>query len=280
MRKHLALPMWNGHPYLCLPESVGWYSDMPEHVVYRDKNTWVSFSIHVVVAGKGYLEVNGEAHSLQRGDAFLYFPMQEQRYYSSREEPWSVRWVHFYGNELHPFLTERGFHVSPLRTLKQLKPWEDAHDVLLRECEEHNFIHVPRLSGLTYWLIAEFIHQSTPLTASKSTEALERIHQLLPEMRRRSAEPFVLEQWAEEAQVSTYYFCKLFRKATQMTPSTFMTMCRMQSAKQLLLEKPDWSVNRIAVHTGYATVSYFHKKFLEHEGMTPLEFRKLFRNDG
>lgn len=278
MKQQVFLPTWNSHPYLCLPESVGWYWDEPDHIVERPQGTWQTFSIHVIVGGKGYLEYGQETRLLQRGDAFLYYPVKEQKYYSSREEPWSVRWVHFYGKELHPFLTERGFHVSPLWTLKQLKPWEDVHDELLKESTQHNFLHVPRLSGLTYWALAEFINQSIPLTASRSTEALERIHQLLPEMRRRAVEPFILEEWAEQAKVSAYYFCKLFKKATQMTPSTFMTTCRMQTAKQLLLERPEWPVNKIAEQAGYATISYFHKKFQEHEGMTPLEFRSLFWN--
>jgi AraC-like DNA-binding protein len=277
VKQQVFLPTWNSHPYLCLPESVGWYWDEPDHLVERPQGTWQTFSIHVIVGGKGYLEYGQETRLLQRGDAFLYYPVKEQKYYSSREEPWSVRWVHFYGKELHPFLTERGFHVSPLWTLKQLKPWEDVHDELLKESMEHSFMHVPRLSGLTYWALAEFINQSIPLTASRSTEALERIHQLLPEMRRRAAEPFILEEWAEQAKVSAFYFCKLFKKATQMTPSTFMTTCRMQTAKQLLLEQ-EWPVNKIAEEAGYTTISYFHKKFQEHEGMTPLEFRSLFWN--
>ncbi|MFK7696377.1 AraC family transcriptional regulator [Paenibacillus sp. HJGM_3] len=278
MRQHVMLPTWSGHPYLMLPESVGWYWEEPDHVVERPEGTWQTYSIHVIMSGKGFLEYGGKVHTLQRGDAFLYYPNREQKYYSSREEPWSVRWVHFYGPELHAFLTERGFHVSPLWTLKQVKPWEEAHEELMQECLAHNFTHVTRLSGLVYWVLAEFINQSIPLTASKSAEALERIHQILPLMRRRAAEPFILEEWAAEAQVSPYYFCKLFKKATQMTPSTFMTTCRMQMAKQLLLEKADWPVSRVAEQAGYATISYFHRKFQEHEGMTPLEFRTLFWN--
>ncbi|MDF2669878.1 MAG: transcriptional regulatory protein [Paenibacillus sp.] len=280
MRLHVALPTLTGHPYFCLPESVGWYWDEQDHLVDRPVDTWQTFSIHVIVGGKGYLEEGQETRLLQKGDAFLYYPHQEQKYYTSKEEPWSVRWVHFYGKEVFSFLNERGFRTSPLWTMKQLKPWEEAHEELLNESSEHNFLNVPRLSGLTYWVMAEFMNQAIPLTASRSTEALDRIHQLLPEMRRRSAEPFILEEWAGEAKVSPYYFCKLFKKATSMTPSTFMTTCRMQTAKQLLLEHSDWPVHRIAELTGYTTISYFHKKFQDHEGMTPLQFRSLFWNRG
>lgn len=121
------------------------------------------------------------------------------------------------------------------------------------------------------------MNQAVPLTTDKGSEALDRVVELLPELRRKSAEPFILEEWAERAKVSPYYFCKLFRKAAQMTPSTFVTLCRMQTAKQLLLERADWPINRIAAEAGYPSVSYFHKKFREYEGMTPLEFRSSFR---
>lgn len=93
MKRQSLLPALSDHEYLLLPESVGWYRDFPEHEVSRKQGALNHFSIHLIVGGKGFVETKGIIHGLQKSDALLYFPYQEQLYYSSIEGPWEVRWV-------------------------------------------------------------------------------------------------------------------------------------------------------------------------------------------
>lgn len=273
IRRHVYFPTLSEPTLFCFPESVGRYSSFPDHEVFRHPGALNSFSIHVVVEGSGYVESAGTVHSLTAGDAFLYFPDDEQRYYSSREEPWDVRWIHFYGSKLRELLIEGGFHRSTIWTLKRRAEWEQWHQTLLEEAELHKLLHATRLSTMTYALIAEFMSQAIPLTANKGTEVTDRIAQLLPFIQQQAHLPFDLPEWASKSGVSVYYFCRLFRKLTQMTPMEFVTLCRLQNAKQLLLEKVDWPVKKISAMSGYTNASYFNKRFFEQEGMTPTEYR-------
>jgi AraC-like DNA-binding protein len=276
MQRQCHLPTQTNQPYFCLPESVGRYTDMPDHSVSRDAGSLNNFNIHYVAAGKGYVEAEGHRYTLQRGDAVLYFPMQKQRYYSSEDEPWDVRWVHFYGSKLQEYFVELGFHRSQVWTLRQTAAWEQAHMSLLEEAEKHKLLHPTTLSTLTYAVIAEFISQAVPFSSGTASDAAERISRLLPLMQSEACKPFVLEEWAERAGVSTYYFCKLFRKTTQMTPMDFITLCRLQAAKQWLLERKEATVREIAIDAGYPSVSYFNRRFLQHEGVTPTAYRQLY----
>ena len=117
---------------------------------------------------------------------------------------------------------------------------------------------------------------AAPLTGNRGMESVDRILALLPSMQQKACEPFILEEWAELTGVSTYYFCKLFRKAMSMTPLSFITLCRIQFAKQRLIEKENWPIKDIAKESGYASASYFNQRFQEHEGMTPSEFRSFY----
>ncbi|WP_135546977.1 AraC family transcriptional regulator [Paenibacillus cymbidii] len=274
MIQQYLLPRLTDYPFMCLPEAVGNLHDDPNHSVYRAVHSLDNFNMHVVIAGKGFVEMDDGVYTLQKGDAFLYFPMEQQRYYSSTNDPWQMRFMHFYGHRLKEYFTERGFHRATLWTLKQLKPIETAFQELQDEAENNKIVQLPRLSTLTYSVLAEFMAHAMPLTANKGQEATERLAALLPLIQQRASEPFVLEEWARTAEVSPYYFCRLFRKAAQMTPMEFVTLCRIQAAKQLLLEKPEWTVKQVALESGYQSASYFNKRFLEQEGLTPTEYRE------
>ncbi|GIP34794.1 helix-turn-helix domain-containing protein [Paenibacillus sp. J2TS4] len=271
------LPTIPKHRFLCLPVSVGWYWEEPNHVVKRSKGALNEFSIHFVLDGKGYVEIEDKSYTLKQGDAFIYFPYERQQYGSSEEDPWNIRWVHFYGNKLNEFMMDTGFHRSTLWSLKQLGLLEEAHQQLMEEAERHVLLHDTRLSTLTYALLTEFMMQAVPFMPAKANApSTVRIDELLPRMQEQACQPFDLDYWADQAGVSTYYFCKLFRKTTRMTPLSFVTLCRIQFSKERLLEQPDWPVKRIAEECGYPSASYFNKRFLEHEGMTPTEFRDLY----
>ncbi|RTE08341.1 AraC family transcriptional regulator [Paenibacillus whitsoniae] len=275
MRRHVMLPKLQQSDFFIFPESVGWYKDSPNHEVDRPEGLWTTYSLHVIMAGKGYVELEGEVHTLQKGDAFLFFPYQKQFYYSSKDEPWDVRWVHFYGDHLREFLVAKGF-LRNLWTLKRSAELEQSLLELLEEAELHQILRPTQLSTLNYRILSEFMSYAAPLAVNRGMESVERIVTLLPAMQQKACEPFVLEEWAELAGVSTYYFCKLFRKATSMTPLSFITLCRMQYAKQRLIEKENWPIKDIAQEAGYTSPSYFNQRFHEHEGMTPSEFRTLY----
>ncbi|MGM1045926.1 AraC-type DNA-binding protein [Paenibacillus uliginis N3/975] len=277
MKRQIHLLTLPQMPFFCFPESVGIYRDEPDHYVFRKAGALNNFNIHYVASGKGYVEIDNQVYELGPGEAVLYLPMQIQHYYSSEDDPWDVRWVHFYGSGLQNYFIERNFHKSQLWSIRQQAAFELAHEALLREAETNRMLDLTHLSTLTYALLAVFVQQASPLSRSKLHTSGKRILELLPMMQQEAAQPFVLEEWAERLGVSTYYFCKLFRNVMEMTPMDFITRCRLQMAKQWLLERKDITIGQIAVDAGYPSVSYFNKRFMEHEGMTPSEYRRLFK---
>jgi len=273
MQRQIHLPIIHEHPYFCFAESVGWYKDFATHVVKREKNEMHNFSIHVVISGKGYLKIKDTTYLLQQGDAFIYFPSEEQFYYAYKEIPWEVLWVHFNGSYLKDFFIEKGFHLSNVWTIKLWANIKKTIITLLEEVEEFTIIHPATISTLTYGIIAEFISQAEPLTSNNGYDLYNKIISILPKMRELSSKPFELKYWAEELNISTYYFCRMFKKATGMTPTSFIMLCRLQNSKQLLIEKRDWTVKQIALEVGYPSICYFGRLFLQNEGITPSEYR-------
>ena len=153
--------------------------------------------------------------------------------------------VPFYGSGLQNYFIERGFHKSQLWSIRQPSAFEEAHEALLYEAETYRMLKPAQLSTLTYSLLAVFVEQASALSDNKSNNSANRILELLPIMQQEASQPFILEEWADRLGVTTYYFCKLFRNVMEMTPMDFVTRCRLQMAKQWLLDHKEKPSDRL-----------------------------------
>ena len=66
----------------------------------------------------------------------------------------------------------------------------------------------------------------------------------------------------------------IFHKETEITFSEYLTACRINRAKELLLQT-DEKVKEIGRQAGYRDNRHFCKMFKRVTGMTPQEYRKL-----
>ncbi|KXG10825.1 response regulator [Anoxybacillus rupiensis] len=104
------------------------------------------------------------------------------------------------------------------------------------------------------------------IRSSSVREAIQFIHKNLHQ-------PLSLRDVSRHVHLNASYFSVLFKEETDMTFSEYVTRCRIQKAKSLLVAT-DLSVEEIAESVGYQTAKYFIKVFKEFEGMTPYRFRK------
>jgi transcriptional regulator GlxA family with amidase domain len=66
----------------------------------------------------------------------------------------------------------------------------------------------------------------------------------------------------------------LFRKQMGETPVEYKNRLRIERAQQLLLLHSDMPIEQIADASGFETAAYFRRRFKEHTGESPREFRK------
>lgn len=53
-----------------------------------------------------------------------------------------------------------------------------------------------------------------------------------------------------------------------------VTLLRIDEAKKVLKDHPDWSVESVANHCGFSSREYFHRAFRQYTGMTPAKFQQ------
>jgi AraC family transcriptional regulator len=83
-----------------------------------------------------------------------------------------------------------------------------------------------------------------------------------------------LSELADVLSLSQYHFCRLFKQSTGVAPHQYLTRCRIDRAKQLLLHT-QLTVTEIAFAVGLNNHSSFTRLFRRYVGMTPKEFRAL-----
>lgn len=91
---------------------------------------------------------------------------------------------------------------------------------------------------------------------------------------RAETEPLALNDYAEIAGLSPFYFNRIFRQITGIPPGEFATSLRFERAKQLLLTTPA-SVTEICFEVGYESLGTFSTRFKNLVGVTPATFRNL-----
>lgn len=90
-------------------------------------------------------------------------------------------------------------------------------------------------------------------------------------------EPFTLAQVVRHVNVSRFYFCRLFKKATGMTLTEYVCRVRVEKAKSLLVD-PSLRISEIIYAVGFGSIPQFNSVFKRIVGMPPTEYRETLRS--
>jgi len=83
----------------------------------------------------------------------------------------------------------------------------------------------------------------------------------------------LLDDIADQVNLSTYYFARVFKKNINVTPHNYLLNIRIREAKRLLIST-DYSVEKISVKCGFNSTSHFIRSFKKRVNTTPHQFRK------
>ncbi len=86
------------------------------------------------------------------------------------------------------------------------------------------------------------------------------------------------KKMADLCHISTGYFSRLFVKETGKNFSAFIARQKIEWSKQLL-EKTDLPISQISDELGFSEPGYYIKTFKKFEGITPLLYRKYYKDD-
>lgn len=247
---------------------VGYFPCAEHHFVER-KDGIEEYIYMYCTEGSGTIVVDGKEYILQANEAFCIPHLKGHRYYASEENPWSILWVHFKGEDVRYFPLDECavVHFTSRNATNQMHL---LFDLLLKALEEDytlgNFIYISQVLSL---ILAE------TYSREKQQSTLEQnryVTKVVRYMYKHLGENLTLEQLAAEFELSKSYLNAIFQKYTQHAPMDFFINLKMKKACRLL-RTTDLYIYEIAQQLGYTDQYYFSRIFRKVIGMSPKEYK-------
>lgn len=135
------------------------------------------------------------------------------------------------------------------------------------------------IGALVNALKAHILRGANSVSASEiptSAFSAYRIHHVMNTILQNPEAQHSLEEMSAVAGLTPSHFCRVFRKATGLSPHQYVMKTRLDKAQQML-HQTDLSIAFIAESLGFTSQSHFTRAFRQFSGVAPSDFRKRDR---
>jgi AraC-like DNA-binding protein len=180
---------------------------------------------------------------LQTGQVLLHQPSKKQFAQTTRQ-------LLKFGTDVDLKKLEEAFFQSRVVSKKQ-------YESILRLLT----IFAQHLAILSNQLVVKEEHAEAP--------AISRARAYITE---KHSDDLSLDEVAKAVNMSAFYFCKMFKKATGMTFTDYLARVRVEKVRNLLLN-PHKRISEAAFEAGFQSLSQFNRVFRKIAGEAPTVYR-------
>lgn len=270
----IATPSRYAQEHYLYVQEVGILKSLSPHLSTRQNLD--SYLFIIVLDGEGTITCKGKVYHMEKGGCALIDCRQKYSHLSSKDNPWTLMWVHFNGREAHQmyrqFLLSSG---TPIFQVVSELYFKQILDELLKINRD-----ITSLTELmSNKLITDILTQCFVETVKKDNEEEvgETIKVKLLQVRdyldTHYMDKVLLDELAEKYYISKFHLSREFKRLFGVTIGTYILSLRIGMAKRML-RFSDRPIEEIADSCGIPDTSYFTKVFRRSEQMTALEYRK------
>ena len=259
--------------YIC---SLGYYPKASGHLTSRKKGLPENFLFYCI-DGKGWYRIEDKQYEVKANEFFILPQNVSHAYGSSDEDPWSIYWIHFGGEQL-PYFNSlftiqthfKPFHVkgsdaiasSFTKMYKALELGYSTDNLMFANiCLSH--------------FISLFIYNSKHFEVVD--ENINCIDSAILYMQEHVNETISLNDLSKLYHYSPSRFSSLFKQKTGYAPIDYFLQMKMQKASQQL-DFTKQSIKEIAMNFGFDDPYYFSRRFTKVIGMPPTKYRGNNKN--
>lgn len=244
-----------------MPVNMDWHIDDHRHIT--------DLHLLYVIKGSGTYFLDEERIDMKKGQLFLVTNDFPHTAYSSQEDLIHMFSLRFgiYKTCNQTFLPN--YFRQPFGSVFTPKDPE-AYVGLLNRMYRHFLEQKPLSSYAINVLMSQLL-----LNLCEEPDQLDttgQIQSITSSIIRRHGKDINLSTMAEQMNLSTKQFTRLFQKENHITPHQFIIKSRVNHAKYLL-EESNLPISVIALELGYTDAFTFSKQFKKVTGLSPTNFR-------
>ena len=248
---------------------VGFFPSAVHH--YRERREGIGEYIFLYcMDGSGQITVENRTYTLHGEEAFCIPRNRSHCYYASEENPWSILWVHFKGEDTVYFPLEE-CRVISFQSQQATGRMQYLFELLFRVLEGNytlgNFIYISQVLSL---ILAETYNREKE---DSVPEQNRHVTAVIRYMYRHLDENLSLGTLSEEFELSKSYLNLIFQKATAHAPMDFFQELKMKEACKLL-RSTGLYIYQVGQRLGYQDPYYFSRIFRKVVGVSPTEYRE------
>lgn len=232
------------------------------------------YVMHIVIEGKGQLQICGKHYDIQKNQAFLLWPGEESVYQADEEDPWVYSWVGFHGLIAEKLTGIMGFSKEDRAVINITDAVElTGYISSMLEHRELTFASYLRREAWLELLIAEIVNDAdVPEETSKLSEEAY-VDMAIEEIVNHYDHPVKVSGIARKIGINRSYLSSIFKKRMGISPQQFLINYRLENAAQILAQT-SMAIRTVAASVGYADSLTFSKAFRQRYGMSPTEYRE------
>jgi AraC-like DNA-binding protein len=237
------------------------------------------FDLWYIVAGRGAAKIDGRWIDFAAGDLLTLKPgqrYQEER--GDRGDPFTLYFVHVLPFGRRPGAMDRRLAGRwPLRMSLVAEGrlpalFADLFETYTTSPEGSALALKAAMLRILEIVFAALRHRGGDAPLPPAHERFVRAREFI---REHHAQPLLLDEIAEHADLSASYLLALFRRYAGTTPISYQADLRVRSAKLLLAR--GLTVTEVARRTGFQSLHYFSRVFRKRAGLAPSQFAELCR---
>lgn len=236
-----------------------------------------SFLFFIVLNGHGTVTMNDETFKLSSGDCAFIDCTKKYSHCGDDDEPWAFKWVHFYGKQAPVFYSQYSeVNSKPVFHPLNVNSFIAILDSLLTVQRSTD----PAKELITHKYLTDLVTlictENMGITDSHISigKKFDHIRAFIDDHYR---EKLSLDLLSDKFYVSKFYLSREFKRVYGVNLINYISEKRVSQAK-LMLRFTNKSVEQIGHETGFPDTGYFIKVFKKEETMTPLEYRKKWRD--
>jgi AraC-like DNA-binding protein len=258
------------------PTDMGWFPQASHHFRQRPGGA-AQDHLMLCTAGHGYVEINDKRAHLRQNQLLIIPKDTPHTYWAADQDPWSIYWVHFLGDDVNYYLDRIPRVGQPIPIEHSAR---DEAVRLFRYCLDalHEGYGLPTLiyaAQATQHILSLLLYrnQSLPMEQHAGTQR-SSIEAAIEYMQNNLNENLRLEDFARAAGMSISHFSARFRRQTGQSPIAYFIQLRMRLACRLL-DLSGKPVKTVAMEIGYRDPYYFSRLFKKSMGISPEKYRDI-----